>query len=68
MHNPNGIKLLKRLRVGLSHLREHKFRLNLEDSINPFCNCGWHIETTIYSLLSLLHKLPKSKKNSSRQN
>ena len=25
-HNPHEIKLLTRLRVGLSHLREHKFR------------------------------------------
>ena len=28
VHNPHGIKLLTRLRVGLSHLREHKFRHN----------------------------------------
>ena len=26
VHNPHGIKLLTRLRVGLSHLHEHKFR------------------------------------------
>ena len=26
VHNPHGIILLKRLRVGLSHLRERKFR------------------------------------------
>ena len=25
-HNPKGIKLLSRLRLGLSHLREHKFK------------------------------------------
>ena len=29
VHNPHSIKLLARLRVGLSHLREHKFRQNL---------------------------------------
>ena len=28
-----GIKLLTRLRVGLSHLREHKFRHNFQDTI-----------------------------------
>ena len=28
VHNPHGIKLLTRLRVGLIHLREHKFRHN----------------------------------------
>ena len=30
-----GIKLLTRLRVGLSHLREHKFTHNVQDIINP---------------------------------
>ena len=31
-----GLKLLTRLRVNLSHLREHKFRHNFLDTINPF--------------------------------
>ena len=61
VHNPHGIKLLTRLRVGLSHLREHKFRRNFQDSLDPFCNWGRHIETTIHFFL---HKLLKSKKNS----
>ena len=30
-----GIKLLTILRVGLSHLTEHKFRHNFQDTINP---------------------------------
>ena len=46
-HNAHGIKLVTRLRVGLSNLRERKFRRNFEDSLDPFCNCVWHIETTI---------------------
>ena len=50
-HNPHGIKLLTRLQVGLSHLREHKFRHNFQDSLDPFCNCGRHIETTIHFIL-----------------
>ena len=29
-----GIKLLTRLRVGLSHLRKHKFTFNFQDTIN----------------------------------
>ena len=33
----NGLKLLTRLRLGLSHLREHKFNHNLYDNINPLC-------------------------------
>ena len=51
VHNPHGMKLLTRLRVGLSHLREHKFRHNFQDSQDPFCNCGRHIETTIHFFL-----------------
>ena len=43
VHNLHGIKLLTRLRVGLSHLREHKFRRNFQYSLDPFCNCGRHI-------------------------
>ena len=51
VHTPHGIKLLTRLRVRLSHLREHEFRHNFQDSLDPFCNCGWHIETTIHFFL-----------------
>ena len=34
-HNPKGIKFITRLRLGLSHLREHKFRHSFQDSLNP---------------------------------
>ena len=50
-HNPKGIKLLTRLRLGLSHLREHKFKHSFLDSLNPFCSCGQNIETSIHFLL-----------------
>ena len=43
-HNPKGIKLLTRLRLGLSHLREHKFKHGFLDSLNPICSCGQNIE------------------------
>ena len=43
VYNPHRIKLLTRSRVGLSHLREHKFRHNFQYSLDPFCNCGRHI-------------------------
>ena len=45
-HNPKEIKLLTRLRVGLSHLCEHKFKISFQDTLNPICNCGGDIETT----------------------
>ena len=35
INNPLGIKLLIRLRQGLSHLHEHKFRHCFQDTFNP---------------------------------
>ena len=51
INNPYGLKLLTRLRLGLSHLRYHKFRHNFQDCINPMCVCGVEIETTTHFLL-----------------
>ena len=39
-HNPKGIKLLTRLRLGLSHLHEQGFKHNFQDCLNPICLCG----------------------------
>ena len=50
-HNSGGIKLITRLRLGFSHLREHKFRHNFQDTLNPICSCGENIETTTHYLL-----------------
>ena len=33
-HNPQGIKFLAKLSVGLSHLHEHKFKHSFQDSLN----------------------------------
>ena len=49
--NSLGLTYLTRLRVGLSHLHEHKFRHNFRDSLNPICNCGSAIESTKHYLL-----------------
>ena len=46
-----GVKLLTRLRVDLSHLREHKFRHNFQDTINPLCSCSLEIELTSHFFL-----------------
>ena len=51
IHDPKGIKLLTRLRVGLSHLREHKFRHNFQNTLNPLCSCNLEPETTSHYLL-----------------
>ena len=46
-----GIKLLTRLRLGLSHLREYKFNHNFQDTIAamfhlPLCSCSLGSELT----------------------
>ena len=47
-----GVVLLNRLRVGFSHLKEHKFRHNFADTVDPFCNCRSNsIETTQHFLM-----------------
>ena len=55
-NNPKGIQLLIRLRLGLSHLEDHKFNHNFQDTLNQICNCGEDIETSCHYLLhSLLY-------------
>ena len=49
--NLEGLKLLTRMRLGLSHLADHKFRHNFQDCLNPICSCGQEIETIIHFLL-----------------
>ena len=49
--NIMGIKLITRLRLGLSHLREHKFKHSFQDTLNPLCNCGMDVESSTHFLL-----------------
>ena len=51
IQNPLGVKYLTRLRIGFSHLKEHKFKHNFQDSIDPMCSCSSGIETTIHFFL-----------------
>ena len=73
-----SLKLLTPLRLNFSHLNEHKFRRNFNDTINSMCNCSAATETTIHSLLCYrlhsaqraelldgLHKLHSTLQNSS---
>ena len=46
-----GLKFLTRIRLGLSHLADHKFRQNCQDCVNPVCSCGQEIETSTHFLL-----------------
>ena len=43
--------------MGLSHLREHKFRHNFQDTLNPICSCEENIETTSHYLLNCFNHL-----------
>ena len=49
--NLKGIRLITRLRLELSHLREHKFKYNFQNCLNPLCSCGSSIELTCLFLL-----------------
>ena len=49
--SPVGLKLLNRLRLGLSHLNEHRFNYNFQNCINPLCSCSLEIESTSHFLL-----------------
>ena len=40
MNDRIGIRLLTRLRLGCSHWREHKFRHNFKDILNPLWSCS----------------------------
>ena len=40
IHNPIGLRYLTRLRVGLSHLRSHKYRRNFKDTETDICSCS----------------------------
>ena len=50
-HNLKRIKYLTRLRVGLSHLDEHKLKNNFQNTLNPFCICGSDAENPCKFLL-----------------
>ena len=53
--DPIGLKLLTRLRLGFSHLNEHRFRHNFQDCLNPLCSCSLEIEDTSHYLLHCHH-------------
>ena len=46
-----GIKYLTRLRLGQSHLNDHKFRHNLKDCLNPLYPESLEVESTIHYFL-----------------
>ena len=53
--DPIGLKFLTCLRLGFSHLNEHRFRHNLQDCMNPLCSCSLEIEDTSHYVLHCHH-------------
>ena len=49
--SPTGLNYLTRLRLGLRHLSEHKFKHNFSDCINPLCSCSFEVESVSYFFL-----------------
>ena len=45
------IKLITRLRLGFSHLCEHKFKHNFKDTLNSLCSCSIEVESTSHYFL-----------------
>ena len=53
--NLTGLKLFTRLRLGLSHLNDHKFNQHFKDSINPLCSCSLSVENNVHFSLHCYH-------------
>ena len=53
--DPIGLKLLTRLRLGLTHLNEPKICHNFQDCLNPLCSFSFEIEDTTDYLLHCQH-------------
>ena len=51
VYDPYGVKLLTRLRLQFSHLKEHKFRHGFSDTVSPMCEYNAEIEDTEHFLL-----------------
>ena len=50
-HKPRGICLITRLRIGLSHLREDKFKHRFQNTLNPLYSYRSDVESTVRFLL-----------------
>ena len=60
IHNSNGLDLLTRLRLGVSHRNDHKFNHNFRDCINLLCSCSLSVEINVHFFLHC-HHFPKQR-------
>ena len=51
IHDPDNLKYVYQLRVGLSQLKSHKKNHNFQDTPSDTCQCGTGMETTEHFLL-----------------
>ena len=51
IHDPLGIRLLTKLRLGISHLNKHRFNHNFDNCINTLGTCTLEIESTTHFFL-----------------
>lgn len=51
-HKLQGIKFIRQHWLSLNHLRQHKFKHNFQDSINPLCQCS---QDTVFKTHFFLH-------------
>ena len=51
IHDLMGIKCLIKLRLGLSHSNDHKFRHDFQDCLNPLYLSSLEVESTIHYFL-----------------
>ena len=55
IHNHIVLIILTRLRIGLSHLSEYKFKHNFQDSVNPLCPCSLNVSSLSHFFLHCHH-------------
>ena len=55
IHSLLGLKLLTSLRLGLSHLNEHRFNHHFESCLDPLCTCSLEMESTTHFFLHCHH-------------
>ena len=55
IYDSMGLKLFTRLRLGLTHLNEHRFNHYFQSCINPLCSCILEIESISHFLLHCHH-------------
>ena len=56
--NPVGIKLLTRLRLGWSHLNEHRFNHKFQNCTSPKCICSFENESRTHFFLHCHFYIP----------